>query len=291
MILVVGSTGIVGGIVTRKLCVMKRAVTALVRDPKSAKASALKDAGAKLAVGDLKDRESIQRALAGVETVICTASATLSRREGDSIETVDRKGNQDLIRAARTAKVPRFVYVSYSRNMADDFPLGVAKREGERMLESSGLDYVILLPSCFIDVWTTPPVGFDVAGGKVRIYGSGDAKISYITVEDVASAVVAALDNPKAGRRAIPIGGPMAVSQRELVGLFEKAAGKKIQIEQMAEDEIQTARAGTSDPLMSTFLGLFAALARGDEIPSSWASLLNVRPTSAADWVKRTFPR
>ena len=131
MILIVGSTGYLGSLVTTKLATAGKPVTALVRDAASEKARALKQAGAKLVTGDLKDRGSLERALEGVDTVICTASSTLSRQEGDSLETVDGKGVQSLIDAAEKKGVRRFIYVSFSRNITVDMPLARFKRAAE----------------------------------------------------------------------------------------------------------------------------------------------------------------
>jgi len=175
MILIVGSTGFLGNAVTKKLAA-GQPVTALVRDADSDKARALQAAGARLVTGDLKDRASLEKALAGVDTVICTASSTLSRREGDSLDTVDNKGVQTLIDVAERKGARRFIFVSFSRNITVDAPLARFKRAAEKRLESSKLDYTILLPTYLADVWLTPAVGFDVAGGKVRVYGDGRAR-------------------------------------------------------------------------------------------------------------------
>jgi len=289
MILIVGSTGSLGTAVTKKLAAAGQMVTALVRDPSSDKAGALKAAGARLATGDLKDPSSLEKALEGVDTVICTASSTMSRREGDSLETVDGKGVQSLIDAAEKKGVRRFIFVSFSRNIAGDFPLATFKRAAEKRLESSRLDYTILLPSYFTETWLSPVVGFDVAGGKVRIYGDGKAKGSYVALEDVAQAVVACVDNPKASRQAIPVGGSKPYSQLEAADLVERATGKKLEREHMTAEQIKAARAGAADPMQATFLGLFDGLAHGDVVPSDWTRTLGVRSGSLEDWVKRTF--
>src|SRR5206468_7505479 len=69
-------------------------------------------------------------------------------------------------------------------------------------------------------------VGFDAAGGKVKIYGEGNGKVSYIALEDVAKAVVACVDNASTSRQAIPIGGPAALSQLDAIALAEKTTGR-----------------------------------------------------------------
>ena len=289
MILIVGSTGYLGSAVTKKLAAAGQPVTALVRDLASEKARALKAAGARLALGDLKDRASLERALDGVDTVICTASSTLSRREGDSLETVDGQGVQSLVDAAEKKGVRRFVFVSFSRNITVDMPLARYKRAAEKRLESSRLDYTILLPTYFADVWLTPAVGFDAAGGKVTVYGDGTAKVSYVALEDVAQAVVACVDDPKASRQAIPVGGAKAYSQLEAVELVERATGRKLQREHMSAEQIAAARAAAGDPMQASFLGLFDALAGGDVIPPDAVRALGVRPSSLEEWVGRAF--
>jgi NADH dehydrogenase len=289
MILVVGSTGAVGASVVRRLATKGKPVAALVRDPASEKARALERGGAKLVQGDLKDAASVERALAGVDTVICTASSTTSRQDGDSLETVDGKGVQTLIDVAERRGVRRFVYVSFSRNFPSDFPLGEYKRAAEKRLEASTLDYTILLPSAFPDTWLSPVVGFDVAGGKVRVYGDGQAKVSYISLEDVAASVVASVDNPAASRKAIAVGGPKAYSQLEVVEMVERATGRKLEREHMTADQIKGARAAAGDPMSASFLGLFAGLAGGDEIPTDWTRVLGIQPIPLEDWVRRRF--
>jgi NAD(P)-dependent dehydrogenase (short-subunit alcohol dehydrogenase family) len=88
MNLVVGACGLTGTEVCRELAKGGKQVRALVRsstDPK--KQETLKSLGVSLAYGDLKDPSSLEGACRDVSTVISTASSTLSRTAGDSIET------------------------------------------------------------------------------------------------------------------------------------------------------------------------------------------------------------
>ena len=116
-----------------------------------------------------KEPASLARACAGVQSVISTASSTLTRQAGDSIETVDRRGQLALVDAARAAGVEHFVFVSFRDNPAIRYPLTEAKREVEEALKTSGMAYTILQASYFMEVWLTPALGFDAANGKVRI--------------------------------------------------------------------------------------------------------------------------
>jgi uncharacterized protein YbjT (DUF2867 family) len=288
MILVVGSTGSLGTAVAKGLIASHKKVEALVRDTSADRAKDLGSAGAVLVVGDLKSRTTLDAALKGIDTVVCTANSVTSRREGDSIETVDQMGVQNLIDAAEAAGTKHFIFVSISRNIRDDFPLAAAKLAAERRLESSTIDYTILLPSYFAETWFSPAVGFDAVSGKIRIYGDGKARVSYVTLGDVAKATIACVDNPKVSRKAIPIGGPKHISQLDAVALAEKATGRKMQVEFMTADQIDQARKGTTDALTGSFLGLFDSLAGGDEVTAGWAQLLGVKPRSLEDWFSKS---
>ena len=197
MVLVVGATGLLGSHICRLLTEQGKPVRALVR-PTSNQATLglLRGLGAELVYGDLKDRSSLDAACRGIEAVISTASSTMSRQDGDSIQTVDGRGQRDLIAAAVAAGVRRFVLISFPE-VPIDFPLQSAKREAEESLRRSGMIDTILQPTFFTEVWLSSALGFDVGNGKARVYGEGSNKISWISFEDVARFAAAPTREPE----------------------------------------------------------------------------------------------
>src|SRR5262245_19012112 len=109
MILVVGATGLVGGLITRRLLARGQPVRILVRAHSSYQS--LEQAGARPVLGDLKDRASLDAACAEVDVVITTANA-VQRGGADTLQTVDIEGNRNLIDAAQAAGVKQFIFVS-----------------------------------------------------------------------------------------------------------------------------------------------------------------------------------
>lgn len=91
-ILIVGSTGTLGRMAAEAASQAGHHVIAMVRDRQAAAARRLQAAGVNLCQGDLKDPQSLDVAVRGVSAVIITATATLSRRDGDSLEAVDGRG-------------------------------------------------------------------------------------------------------------------------------------------------------------------------------------------------------
>ena len=97
--LLVGATGLLGPDICRQLTTTGHHVRALIRRTANAeKRAELERLGVEGVEGDLKDAPSLARACGGVEAVISTASSMLSRQDGDSIETVDQRGQRRLSR-------------------------------------------------------------------------------------------------------------------------------------------------------------------------------------------------
>ena len=87
MNLVVGATGTLGGEICRLLAERDGPPRVLVRttsDP--VRVDGLRKLGAEIVEGDLKNPSSLAAACEGVKTVYSTATSTISRGEGDSIE-------------------------------------------------------------------------------------------------------------------------------------------------------------------------------------------------------------
>lgn len=289
MNLVVGATGFLGSDICRRLLQQNQSVRALVRstsDP--AKVAVLQSLGAEIVTGDLKDPASLAAACQGVNAVISTASVTISRQAGDSIQAVDLEGQLNLLNAAKVAGVSHFVYVSYSGNIDIACPLSTAKRTVEQRVQESGLTYTILRPTNFMEVWLSPVVGFDAANASVVVYGSGQNKISWISLGDVAQFAIESLTNPAARNAVLELGGPEALSPLEVVKLFEAAMGRTFTVQHVPEEALQSQLVAATDPIQQSFAALMLATAQGDAIDmTATLQTFPLRLTSVEDFVRR----
>ena len=287
-VFVAGATGFLGGEICRQLISKNKKVKGLVRiTSDSGKVAQLKELGVETIEGDLKNKDSLVNSLRGVSAVISTVSSTLSRQEGDTIETVDDEGQINLINAAIAAGVSQFIYVSFCE-MPGKSALQTAKRKVEKHLSESGLTYTILQPTFFMEVWLSPALGFDYPNAKATIYGEGKKKISWIAIKDVASFAVAALDNPAAKNTNIELGGPEALSPLDVVNIFEVKKAKKFTLQFVPEEAIKAQRDGAQDPLSASFASLTLGVVNGSEIDMK--KTLDVFPmhmTSVNDYAAR----
>jgi uncharacterized protein YbjT (DUF2867 family) len=267
MILVAGSTGLLGGEICRQLATQQKPVRALVRKTSSPeKINALKQIGCGLAEGDFKDKTSLINACRGCDAVISIVSSTLSRQEGDNIQTVDHDGNLNLIAAAKETGVKHFIFISFRHQNAMDNPLTEAKRSAEQAIKSSGMKYTILQASIFMEVWLSPALGFNYPEYSAHIPGDGNQLISYVSYKDVAAFACASIDNPAVQNQTLEIGGPDPVNPAQVVKEFENISGDPFTVNYIPVAALQLQLKEATDPLQKVFAGLMIFYANGDAI-------------------------
>jgi uncharacterized protein YbjT (DUF2867 family) len=208
----------------------------------------------------------------------------------NDIRTTDVDGMVKLVDAAAAAGLGRFVYVSFSGHLDIDFPLSNAKRTVEARIRASGLEYTILRPSYFMEVWLGPAVGFDAATAKATIYGAGVDPISWIAIPDVAELAVESLGVPSALNATLELGGPEALSPLQAVAEFESVAGRSFEVQHVPVEALVAQQEAATDPMAQSFAGLMRCYAKGDAI--DMAPILRdfpVRLTSVREYAARTL--
>jgi NADH dehydrogenase len=291
MILIVGSTGILGSEICRRLTTSGKRVRGLVRstsDPE--KVARLKAMGVETVTGDLRDPASLAAACRGVDTVITTATTTISMQPGDSIPVTDQQGQLDLVKAAQQAGVRKYVYISIPLG-TEPCPLTTAKRTVEQAVMSSGMDYTILCAGIFMEIWLSPALGFDYPNAKATIYGDGHSKNVYISVGDVAEYVVQSLDNPAASNVLFELGQPQMHSLLDVVRVFELAGGKSFELQFVPAGALEAQRDAATDPLQISFAALMHNMATGFNVDASRAqkTFPDIKLKSVKEFASQAF--
>lgn len=238
MILIVGATGQLGGLITSRLLQRGEDVRVLIRPGSTP--DELIAAGAHPVTGDLKDPGSLHTACAGVDTVITTATANATARTSpDTIESVDQHGNLNLIDAAEAAGVRRFVFVSaLGADPSHPLPLLSAKGEAERRLQTTGMAWTVLQPNVFMDKLIPIVVGAPVVAGQpVTLVGSSDHRHSFVAMSDVAAYAVAALDHEESLGSVLVIGGPQPISWADVIASFENELGRPLPVRTVSPED------------------------------------------------------
>ena len=223
-VLVAGATGQLGQVVVRKLVAAGIPVRALARNKD--KLAALAGPGVELAPVDMGNVPALNEACRGVTQIVATANNNMG--QGPTSPTrIDLPAYQNLCAAARNAGVRRLIFVS-TRGVDQDAPIDLFRVKWyiEDAIRRSGVPYVMLRPSAFMDIWIDVVIASDIRKkGVATIFGDGTGVANYIAVDDVAEFIVRIVKQEDIVKQVIEIGGPSNLSFNDVVTLVERRLG------------------------------------------------------------------
>jgi dihydroflavonol-4-reductase len=234
--LVTGATGFVGSAVARALLSAGWQVRALVRA--SSNQSNLRGLPVEIAVGDLTDGESLDRALADCPALFhVAADYRLGARDPSQLYQSNVEGTRNILTAAGHAGVARIVYTSSVATIGlprdgspgvEDTPAAITDMIGhykrskylaEELVRDSarqGVPVIIVNPSTPIgpgDIKPTPTgqLVLDAAAGRTPAYV--DTGLNIVHVDDVAAGHLLAYLHGRPGERYILGGQDMTLQE------------------------------------------------------------------------------
>ncbi len=224
-VLVTGATGFVGRAVVRELVTKGHVAVCLVRDGEKFKAQTvvLDPNRVESVVGDLSAIETLNDAASSAEAAIhlvgIIAERPLRRQTFGRIH-VD--GTRAVVDACERNGIRRYVHMSaLGARPGAVSRYHQTKWAGERIVQESDLDWTIFRPS----VIHGPDAEFmelmrklecDLLPPVVPYFGDGQHHLQPVSVRDVAHCFVAALSQPSTIGQAFELGGPEAITWKEL---------------------------------------------------------------------------
>ncbi len=277
-ILVVGATGRVGGAVVEQLLEAGFEVRALVRRPE--KGDRLRSLGAELAVGDVTAPDTLEPAVRGCSSIFSALSAGPSRGAPEDIE---YRGNMNLLAAARSAGIGRFVYSSV---LMADHPLAQkvgAFREKARfereLLAEKDLSSTILRPAMFMET-----LHMMLRGPVAFVPGRQRWPLSWIAARDIARACVRSFQEDILGRH--ELAGPETVTFDGAFGRLARARGKRIRVLHAPLISLQLAGRASSYVLeLANMMAFFDAVGFATD-PSVLRETFGVPALTIEEWVR-----
>ena len=225
-VLVAGANGQLGSVIVRKLAAAGTRVRAVGRNAE--KLQSLRAPGVEIAPVDLMNLAALNEACRGVDQIVSTVNNNMGTGAMSPTK-IDLTAHQNLCAAARNARVRRLLYVS-AHGITQDSPVDIFRIKWyiEDAIRRSGVPYVILRPTAFMDVWVDQIIADRIRRtGSATIFGPGTAPANYIAVEDVAEFVVRILAREEVVNEAIAVGGPSTMSMNEVTTLVEKHLGRR----------------------------------------------------------------
>jgi uncharacterized protein YbjT (DUF2867 family) len=225
-LLIVGATGTLGRQVTRRALDEGHTVRCLVRNQK--RAAFLKEWGAELVSGNLRDPASLTAALEGVTAVIDTATARAT--DTLSIKQIDWEGKLNLINAVKAANIDRFIFFSILDNEKfQNVPLMRIKYCTERYIEQIGINYTILRPAGFMQGLIGQYAIPILEGQSVWLTGK-ISPVAYMDTIDIAKFAVQALKVPETVGKTFPIVGSRSWGSDDIIKLCERMSDKTAKV-------------------------------------------------------------
>jgi dihydroflavonol-4-reductase len=242
---VTGASGHIGNCLVRNLLAKGFRVKALVHSFEND----LGEMDIEIIRGNLLDPDSLNKLCEGVEVVFhLAARISLDNRQPNKVFAVNVIGTKNLIEAAKSAGVKRFVHFSsidafqkiHNENVLDEnislidtksSIYAFTKAEGERLVMKAvkeGLDAVVLCPTAVIGPFDFG--GSSLGQALIKIYENRlpvliTGGYNWVDVRDIAAAAIQSVESGRKGEKYILSGN--YCSLKELSQLTGKISGKK----------------------------------------------------------------
>jgi len=234
MILITGASGSVGKAVLQEASRREFKVRAMYRSKEDA---AKAPSGCEAVLADFADKQSLRKALDGVDSVyvVCSPIPQLVELESNMLDACKECGVKHVVLNSALG--------------AGDYPKSFPgwHRKVEDQLKASRMRHTILRPNGFLQNIATYNAPSIRAQGA--FYASmGDAKVSYLDVGDIAVVAVEALQGGAHSGKTYELHGPEAISNHELAKRISKVAGRTVNYVDIPESAQREAMLGLGMP-------------------------------------------
>ena len=139
-----------------------------------------------------------------------------------------------VIAEAKAAHLQQIVLISaFGVNHNEQAPLRVV----EHLVIDSGVPFTILRPNFFMENFSQGAVGGTIKTQNGIFVAAGEGKTSFISVRDIAAAVVAALRTPLLGRE-FDLTGPEALNHAEVAKAIADVSGRLVTYHALTEEQM-----------------------------------------------------
>lgn len=254
-IAITGASGQLGRIVVSKLKekVDPAGIVALARNTSKAA-----DLGVDARPADYERPETLDKALAGVETLLLISSSEIGKRA---------RQHANIIDAAKKAGVKRIVYTSLLR--ADTSPLSIAAEHAatEAALKASGIPHTILRNGWYTENYAGSIAGAVQAGALVG--SAGEGRIASATRADYADAAVAVLTQDGHDGKVYELAGDEAFTLPDLAREISRQTGKDIAYKNLPQADYAAVLKGAGLP------DIYAEALAGFDVDASKGALFD----------------
>ncbi len=255
-IVIAGATGHLGRLVVENLLqrdVPAGDITAAGRD--TTKIKDLADRGVRVRAIDYDDPASLDDAFRGAARILLISASEVGQRARQHGHAID---------AAAAAGAGLLAYTSIAHADTTTLRLAAEHQATEAALRASGLDYVLLRHSWYLENYTAQIPAILQQGSLAG--SAGDGRVSAATRADYAAAAATVLTSDGQAGRVYELGGDQAFTLAEVAAEISAQAGQPVSYRDLPVDEYTRllVSVGLPQQAAATIADADRGLARGD---------------------------
>jgi len=228
-VLVIGAAGHFAGLVVPELYRRGVRVRGFVRKPEEGDA-VLRNGAAEIAIGDLADRTSVQKALQGIRTVFYIGPQFLK----DEAEL-----GTSFVKTCKDAGVRRFVFSSILHPVLTTLQVHAAKIPVEAAIVESGMEFAILQLAMFYqDITAAWPTIMEQ--GVFNEPLPNNVRLARVDFRDVAEAAAIALTENRLINGTFELCAEGSYSREEVASIMSDALGRPIKSQTVSFEQWAT---------------------------------------------------
>lgn len=227
MILVTGATGFVGRAVLRRLTEFGFVVRTMLQ-PSSRSPALPSGVPVDITLASVTDRRGVRASLVGIDTVIHLAGIEGQGGSDHSLE-LEEAGTQNIAEAAAEAGIQRIFFLShFGVDRGSAYLSMQVKALAEEHIRNSGVPYTILRTGLLFGRQDNFTTSLAMLVGISPLFfpmpGDGSTLLQPLWVDDLATAITWALDEPSTVNKTIEIGGPEYISFKQILRMIMTAS-------------------------------------------------------------------
>src|SRR2546421_5287775 len=277
MILVTGATGMFGGGVTAQLAAQSVPVRAMAHSTE--RAQALERPGVEPVVADMDHPETLDEAMAGVDTVFLVSPMD------DRVQVRER----NVLEAAQRARVRRIVKLYGAVEHHGD-PLGSLHDASVEAIRQSGLEWALVSPTSVLETSLLSTIPWIENVGAI-VASAGQGKVAHVAADDVTRAGAVVLAERDENGRDYVITGPELLTLAEVCEIMSRVTGRSIPYQDVSDqvlEELLVEQAGmTPEQAEIGVICHYRAWRNGDAKArtDTYQELTGEPPTTVEQWI------
>jgi NAD(P)H dehydrogenase (quinone) len=255
MFVVLGASGNTGKVVADTLLRQKQKVRVVLHD--AAKGKAWRDAGAEVAIADVDEGATLERAFSGAEGVYVLLPPNFGSTH---VRTYNSRRAHTVAAAVEAACVPHVVLLSsIGAQQSDGTGPVLGLRDAEAVFRRATVAATFVRAAYFMENWGGSL--YAVEQGVLPTFLVVDKAIPLVATRDVGTAVARLLAEGGSGKRVIELAGPREYTPRDVGAAVGRIVGKPIDVQQAPEETMAPALMGAG--MNAEWARLFQELTHG----------------------------